>query len=306
MRTLDGDKFSAKKPREWNDKELLVHWRESWARAENDALEKAGRPERVDHRSLKDRGIDRIPEPKIGKEAMGMKQRGVVEDPERFKLVRWVKSSTSRVRGCGVSRKPGKSRNRASARHGWNGQCSLQHRPARRCAMPSWMLGQSSSSRGNRAGMIFRRKTGGRKCRGDLCSMIHLAQYRRKSPPPGYEPPPNEPEKYMAFDTKDKVFRLRIRGADDSIYAPGYNILLNLLYDKQGTHFILTYTVMMVLVRGKNLQKVVFAIENGMADFIQEFDFKRWPEPTDATAPFIESIEVKVNENGSAANETKH
>jgi len=43
---------------------------------------------------------------------------------------------------------------------------------------------------------------------------------------------------------------------------------------------------MMVLVRGKNLQTVVFAIENGMADFIQEFDFKRWPEPTDATAPF--------------------
>jgi hypothetical protein len=132
-----------------------------------------------------------------------------------------------------------------------------------------------------------------------------LAQWRRTPRAPTDTPPP-EPEKYAAFDTKDKVFRLRIRGADDSIYAPGYNILLNLLYDKQGTHFILTYTVMMVLVRGKNLQKVVFAIENGMADFIQEFDFKRWPEPTDATAPFIESIEVKVNENGSAANETKH
>jgi hypothetical protein len=92
MRTLDGDKFSAKKPREWNDTGLLVHWRESWAEAVNGALEKAGRPERVDHRSLKDRGIDQIPQPKIGKEAMGMKRRGVVEDPERFKLVRWVKS----------------------------------------------------------------------------------------------------------------------------------------------------------------------------------------------------------------------
>jgi hypothetical protein len=54
------------------------------------------------------------------------------------------------------------------------------------------------------------------------------------------------------------------------------------------------------------LQKVVFAIEHGMADFIQEFDFKRWPEPTDATAPFIESIEVRVNENGTAMNEVKH
>jgi hypothetical protein len=92
MRTLEGDRFSAKKPREWNDKGLLVHWRESWAGAVNGALEKAGRPERVDHRSLKDRGLDVIPQPKIGKEAMGLKKRGVVEDPERFKLVRWVKS----------------------------------------------------------------------------------------------------------------------------------------------------------------------------------------------------------------------
>jgi ATP-dependent exoDNAse (exonuclease V) alpha subunit len=92
LRTLDGDKFSAKKSREWNEKAQLHDWRESWCKAENDALEKAGRPERVDHRSLKDRGIDRIPEPKIGKEAMGLKKRGVVEDPERFKFVRWVKS----------------------------------------------------------------------------------------------------------------------------------------------------------------------------------------------------------------------
>jgi hypothetical protein len=134
-----------------------------------------------------------------------------------------------------------------------------------------------------------------------------LAQFRKKPLSPGYEPTPNEPEKYLAFETKDKVFRLRIRGADDSIYAPGYNILLNLLYDKQGTHFILTYSVMMVLVRGKNLQRVVFAIENGMADYIQEFDFKRWPEPTDATAPFIESIDVKVIEGGSSTPaETQH
>jgi ATP-dependent exoDNAse (exonuclease V) alpha subunit len=92
LRTLDGDKFSAKKSREWNEKAQLHDWRESWCKVEYAALEKAGRPERVDHRSLKDRGIDRIPEPKIGKEAMGMKQRGVVSDPERFKVWRWVRS----------------------------------------------------------------------------------------------------------------------------------------------------------------------------------------------------------------------
>jgi hypothetical protein len=92
MRRLDGDHFSEKKPREWNDKAVLIHQRESWANAVNGALEKAGRDERVDHRSLKDRGIDQIPEPKIGVAATAMKRRGVVADPERFKLVRWVKA----------------------------------------------------------------------------------------------------------------------------------------------------------------------------------------------------------------------
>ena len=133
-----------------------------------------------------------------------------------------------------------------------------------------------------------------------------LAPYRKVPLASAGTPAPAEAEKYVAFDTKDKVFRLRIRNADDSICAPGYNILLNLLYDKQGTHFILTYSVLMVLVRGRNLQRVIFAIENGMADFIQEFDFKRWPQPTDATAPFIESIEVKVIDNGLGNNDVKH
>jgi ATP-dependent exoDNAse (exonuclease V) alpha subunit len=91
MRKLDGEKFSAKKPREWNDVGLLVRQRESWADAVNAALEKAGREERVDHRSLKDRGIDRVPEPKIGVAATAMKRKGVLDDPERFKLVRKVK-----------------------------------------------------------------------------------------------------------------------------------------------------------------------------------------------------------------------
>ena len=92
MRTIEGDKFSAKKPREWNDVEVLLDWRKSWEVTANNALKRAGRPERIDSRLLKDRGIDRIPEPKIGKEAMGLKKRDVVKDPERFQLVRWVKS----------------------------------------------------------------------------------------------------------------------------------------------------------------------------------------------------------------------
>lgn len=91
MRKLDGDKFNVKKSTEWNHVGLLMEWRESWAGAVNTALEKAGRDERVDHRSLKDRGIDRIPEPKIGVAATAMKRKGLVADPERFQLVRYIK-----------------------------------------------------------------------------------------------------------------------------------------------------------------------------------------------------------------------
>jgi ATP-dependent exoDNAse (exonuclease V) alpha subunit len=91
MRKLDGEKFSAKKAREWNDVSVLAKQRESWAAAVNAALEKAGRSERVDHRSLKDQGIDRLPEPKVGVAATAMKRKGVLEDSERFKLVRKIK-----------------------------------------------------------------------------------------------------------------------------------------------------------------------------------------------------------------------
>jgi hypothetical protein len=68
----------------------LVAWRESYARHANTALESAGRPERVDHRSLKDQGVDREPEPKMGPAATAMKRRGL--DSERFRLWRYVKT----------------------------------------------------------------------------------------------------------------------------------------------------------------------------------------------------------------------
>jgi hypothetical protein len=79
--------------------------------------------------------------------------------------------------------------------------------------------------------------SGSRICRDNVMNYDPLAPYRKVPLASAGTPAPAEAEKYVAFDTKDKVFRLRIRNADDSICAPGYNILLNLLYDKQGTHF---------------------------------------------------------------------
>ena len=136
-----------------------------------------------------------------------------------------------------------------------------------------------------------------------------LAEFRKTPPAPrAGVVRPKETDEYVAFGTKDKVNRLRIRSVMAPVNSPGYHILLNVVYDGEfGTNFVLLFTVLMVLVRGKNLQKVVFAIENGQADFIQEFDPDKWQKPTDANAAIIESIEIKIIEGGSSTPaETKH
>src|ERR1700753_2984083 len=123
-----------------------------------------------------------------------------------------------------------------------------------------------------------------------------LAQYRKTPRTPKGLMPRDGEDGYLAFGTKDKVRRLRICNSS-LVHSPAYNLLLNVVSDgKHGTSFILVYTVMMVMVKGRNLQKMVFAIENHMADYIQEFDSERWQKPNDAQAAFIDSIEVSVKD----------
>ena len=66
MRELTADGFGGKS-RDWNRRELLEEWRESWATLTNQALECAGHSQRVDHRSLAAQGIDREPTKHQGK-----------------------------------------------------------------------------------------------------------------------------------------------------------------------------------------------------------------------------------------------
>lgn len=54
----------------------VPHWRERWAALTNDALEQAGRPERVDHRTLEAQGIeDREPTRHLGPTATAIERR---------------------------------------------------------------------------------------------------------------------------------------------------------------------------------------------------------------------------------------
>ena len=111
-------------------------------------------------------------------------------------------------------------------------------------------------------------------------------------------------EEYAAFAAKDRVKRLRIRSVNQPTHAPGYHLLQNLVYDEQGTHVVLVYSILKVLVRGRSLRRMIFAIENDMANFIQEFDAGRWPQPG-ADVPFISSIEVKEHEHSAKPDDEK-
>ena len=50
----------------WNDKDNTLLWRKAWADFTNDFLERNGSPERIDHRSNAERGIDEIPTVHMG------------------------------------------------------------------------------------------------------------------------------------------------------------------------------------------------------------------------------------------------
>ena len=68
------------KNREWNQKSVLQSHRSSWADHTNRALESAGYADRIDHRSLKDQGIDRIPQIHLGPQVKEMDLKGRSSD----------------------------------------------------------------------------------------------------------------------------------------------------------------------------------------------------------------------------------
>lgn len=65
QREITQDGFG-KKVREWNKKENLLGWRKEWAAYENHHLAMNGHDLRVDHRTLREQGIDLIPQDKMG------------------------------------------------------------------------------------------------------------------------------------------------------------------------------------------------------------------------------------------------
>lgn len=62
---------------DWNKKEKLEKWREQWANYANRSLERNGIKERIDHRTLAEQGIERVPQIHVGTHASAMEKKGV-------------------------------------------------------------------------------------------------------------------------------------------------------------------------------------------------------------------------------------
>ena len=63
---------------DWNNKEQAEVWRSAWADYTNQALEAAGKLERIDHRSYQRQGVQKIPSVHLGVAAKQMEKRGIV------------------------------------------------------------------------------------------------------------------------------------------------------------------------------------------------------------------------------------
>ena len=88
MREMNSNGFSPKKNRNWNHVSQLQSQRKAWADSANQALERAGIEQRIDHRSLEEQGIERIPQIHLGADVSAMMKRGIItERGERYKEI---------------------------------------------------------------------------------------------------------------------------------------------------------------------------------------------------------------------------
>ena len=89
----------------WNRRENAEKWRAAWAAYTNRALEAAGRPERIDHRSYKRQGVDKIPSVHMGPAASKMERRGITTEKGNInreiaadnKLLKEIKARITRL-----------------------------------------------------------------------------------------------------------------------------------------------------------------------------------------------------------------
>lgn len=82
LREVSKEGFGLKN-REWNDKNMLLYWRERWSEYANNQLFKNGHDIKIDHRTLEEQGIDLEPQYKIGA-SVAQERLARLEDHKRI------------------------------------------------------------------------------------------------------------------------------------------------------------------------------------------------------------------------------
>ncbi|MDD3339501.1 MAG: MobQ family relaxase [Lachnospiraceae bacterium] len=90
---------------DWNDREKAEQWRSAWSDYANRSLEQHGVVERIDHRSYKRQGVDKIPTVHMGVAATQMERRGIATDKGNInrevaaqnKLLKEIKARITRL-----------------------------------------------------------------------------------------------------------------------------------------------------------------------------------------------------------------
>ena len=80
----------------WNSEEQLLTWRAAWADVSNRCLERAGREERIDHRSNAARGLDEMPTIHEGVAAQALERKGIISD--RCEINRQIRADNALLR----------------------------------------------------------------------------------------------------------------------------------------------------------------------------------------------------------------
>lgn len=97
IKGADGkDLFNAVKTTDWGAPETLGQWRANWAKAVNDALEKKGIMERVDHRSNAERDLEELPTIHEGPAVRAMEKRGI--RTEKGEWNRYIESNNQNMK----------------------------------------------------------------------------------------------------------------------------------------------------------------------------------------------------------------
>ena len=110
----------------WNSEEQLAAWRAAWADVSNRRLERAGREERIDHRSNAARGIDEIPTIHEGVAAQALERKGIVSDRceinreirEQNKLIRAIRDEITKLKNTIMTSVPALAKALETARKG--------------------------------------------------------------------------------------------------------------------------------------------------------------------------------------------